>query len=36
MAVGLGEMDQIHPESRCAFTVVGRSEEAIDQPFIGI
>ena len=36
VAVGLGEMDQVHPVPRPALAVMGAGEQAIDQPLVGV
>ncbi len=36
VAVGLGEVDQVHPVPRHALAVVGRGEQAVDQPLVGV
>ena len=36
VAMGLGEMDQVHPVPGPALAVMGAGQQAIDQPLVGI
>ena len=36
VAVGLGEMGQVHPVPRPPLAVVGAGEQPVDEPFVGV